>query len=62
MRIPAPAGLWRSIAGFPIITASDAHFTQDIGSNPTLFLLEKMDLEDIRMAFQGWGGREYLIQ
>jgi len=51
-----------SIEGFPIITASDAHFTQDIGSNPTLFLLEKMDLEDIRMAFQGQGGREYLIQ
>jgi 3',5'-nucleoside bisphosphate phosphatase len=51
-----------SIAGFPIITASDAHFTQDIGSNPTLFLLEKMDLEDIRMAFQGQRGREYLIQ
>ena len=51
-----------SIEGFPVITASDAHFPQDIGSNPTLFLLEKMDLEDIRMAFQGRGGREYLIQ
>ncbi len=51
-----------SIAGFPVITASDAHVPQAIGGNPTLFLLEKMDLEDIRLAFQGKGGREYLIQ
>ena len=51
-----------SLEGFPVITASDAHFPQAIGSNPTLFLLEKMDLEDIRLAFQGRGGREYLIQ
>ena len=51
-----------SIEGFPVIAGSDAHFPQDIGSNPTLFLLEKMDLEDIRLAFQERGGREYLIQ
>jgi 3',5'-nucleoside bisphosphate phosphatase len=51
-----------SIAGFPVLTASDAHVPQEIGSSPTLFLLEKMDLEDIRMALQSRGGREYLIQ
>ena len=51
-----------SIEGFPVIAGSDAHFPQAIGSNPTLFLLEKMDLEDIRLAFQERGGREYLIQ
>lgn len=50
------------IGRFPLVTASDAHFPGDIGRSPTLFLLEKMDLEEIRMAFQGRGGREYLIQ
>lgn len=47
---------------FAVITASDAHFPRDIGSSPTLFLLERMDLDEIRMAFQGRGEREYLIQ
>jgi PHP family Zn ribbon phosphoesterase len=51
-----------SIAGFPVITGSDAHSPQEIGSSPTLFLLEKMDLHEMRMALQGRGGREYLIQ
>lgn len=51
-----------SIGDFPVIAGSDAHAPQAIGSNPTLFLLEKMDLEDMRLAFQGRGGREYLIQ
>lgn len=50
------------IAGFPLVTASDAHFPQEIGSSPTLFLLEGMDLGEMRMALQGRGGREYLIQ
>jgi len=50
------------IAGFPLMTASDAHLPQEIGNSPTLFLLERMDLDEMRMAFQGRGGREYLIQ
>lgn len=51
-----------SIGQLPIITASDAHLPEDIGGSPTLFLLEKMDLEDIDMAFRGQNEREYLIQ
>jgi PHP family Zn ribbon phosphoesterase len=47
---------------FPIVTSSDAHFPRDIGGSPTLFLLEKMDIDEIRMAFQGRSKREYLIQ
>lgn len=56
--------VWRfpSIAGFPLVTASDAHFPQEIGGSPTLFLLERMDLGEMRMALEGRGGREYLIQ
>ncbi|MHB8907276.1 MAG: PHP domain-containing protein [Syntrophales bacterium] len=56
--------VWRFpfIAGFPLVTASDAHFPPEIGSSPTLFLLERMDLGEMRMALQGRGGREYLIQ
>ncbi len=50
------------VAGFPLVTASDAHLPQEIGGSPTLFLLEKMDLDEMRMALQGRGGREYLIQ
>ena len=50
------------IGRFPVVTASDAHFPRDIGGSPTLFLLEKMDLDEIRMALQGRGEREYLIQ
>lgn len=51
-----------SIGRFPLITASDAHFPQDIGGSPTLFLLERMDIDEILLAFQGRGEREYLIQ
>lgn len=50
------------IEGYPLVTASDAHLPQEIGSSPTLFLLAKMDLEEIVMALQGRGEREYLIQ
>lgn len=50
------------IGDFPLVTASDAHFPQEIGGSPTLFLLEGMDLGEMRMALQGRGGREYLIQ
>jgi PHP family Zn ribbon phosphoesterase len=55
-------GRFPFIAGFPLVTASDAHLPQAIGSSPTLFLLEKMDLDEMRMALQDRGGREYLIQ
>jgi len=50
------------IDSFPIVTSSDAHFPQDIGKTLTLFLLEKMDIDEIRMALQGREDREYLIQ
>jgi PHP family Zn ribbon phosphoesterase len=50
------------IGRFPIVTASDAHLPRDIGGSPTLFLMEKMDIDEIRMALQGRGEREYLIQ
>jgi len=50
------------IAGFPIVTASDAHLPREIGGSPTLFLLESMGIDEIRMAFQGRARTEYLIQ
>jgi PHP family Zn ribbon phosphoesterase len=51
-----------SIAGSPLITASDAHQPEEIGGSPTLFLLERMTIDEIDMALQDRGGREYLIQ
>jgi 3',5'-nucleoside bisphosphate phosphatase len=56
------AARFPSIAGFPLITASDAHHPEEIGGSPTLFLLERMAIDEIRMALQDRGGREYLIQ
>jgi PHP family Zn ribbon phosphoesterase len=50
------------IAAFPLVTASDAHRPEDIGRSPTLFLLERMDVDELRMALEGREEREYLIQ
>jgi 3',5'-nucleoside bisphosphate phosphatase len=50
------------IGAFPLVTASDAHRPEDIGSSPTLFLLERMDVDELRKALEGREEREYLIQ
>jgi predicted metal-dependent phosphoesterase TrpH len=50
------------IAGWPLVTGSDAHFPDQIGTGPTLFLLEKMDVDEMRMAFRCENEREHLIQ
>lgn len=50
------------IAGWPLVTGSDAHVPEQIGSGPTLFLIEKLSIEEIRMALRGINERESLIQ
>ena len=47
---------------FPLVTASDAHLPDDIGLSPTLFLLERMSVVEIRRALKFENGREYLTQ
>lgn len=50
------------VARFPIITASDAHFLDDIGMATTNFLVEEPIIEEIRMAFCQKEGRKLKIE
>jgi len=42
----------------PMVTSSDAHFLHDVGRVCTPFFLESPNVEEIRMALQGKGGRK----
>jgi PHP family Zn ribbon phosphoesterase len=44
-------------ADFPILTFSDAHFLDDIGSQCTTFALDIPNVDEIRMALADKGGR-----
>jgi len=46
--------------GFRIVTSSDAHFPQEIGTVWTTFLLESPTLPEVRMALQECSGRRML--
>lgn len=50
------------IASYPLVTGSDAHEPGEVGTSPTLFLIKKRELREIKMALQGVAGREHLIQ
>ena len=49
------------IARFPAITASDAHFLDDIGMATTSFLLAEPTISEIRMALRSENGRKVEI-
>ncbi|VVS91579.1 PHP domain-containing protein [Desulfoluna spongiiphila] len=44
-------------AGFPVITASDAHFPEDVGRWTTLFDMDAPVFAELAMALRGEGGR-----
>ena len=53
----------RTIPGannLPVITASDAHFLDDIGKVRSEFLLAEPELAEIRLALQGKNGRKVM--
>jgi PHP family Zn ribbon phosphoesterase len=43
---------------FTLLSFSDAHFPQEIGSSLTCFLLERPSVEEIRLALRQEGGRK----
>jgi len=51
-----------SLAGWPIVTSSDAHTIEDFISGPkTVFFLEHPTLAEIRQAFRGENLREVVV-
>ncbi len=48
------------VEGRPVVRFSDAHFPADIGQAFTSLLLDRPALDEIRLAFQGRGGRRIL--
>ena len=46
---------------YPVVTSSDAHFLQDIGTNYTSFTLEEPSLNEIRKALRHEMGRSYAL-
>jgi len=49
------------IGNLPCVTASDAHFLEDIGKVRTVFLMADSSLEEIRRALSGQNGRRILV-
>jgi 3',5'-nucleoside bisphosphate phosphatase len=49
-----------AIAGFPVVSFSDAHFPEEIGNPSTSFWLDSPSLDEIRMALGGQAGRRVL--
>jgi PHP family Zn ribbon phosphoesterase len=47
-------------AGFPVVTFSDAHFPDEIGSPHTSFRLDSPRIDELRMALTGQSGRRVL--
>jgi PHP family Zn ribbon phosphoesterase len=50
------------IEKFPIISSSDAHFLEDIGSRVTAFSLEEPTFHEIGKALRGSGGRTFRVE
>jgi predicted metal-dependent phosphoesterase TrpH len=42
---------------YPVVTSSDAHFLEDIGKNPTCFMIEDVSLQEISKALRCELGR-----
>jgi 3',5'-nucleoside bisphosphate phosphatase len=45
------------LAGYPLLTSSDAHRCEDIGKGLTEFFLEEPSVHELKMAFSGQEGR-----
>ena len=45
-----------------MISASDAHYLEDIGSCCTLFEMEKISFQEIRMTMAGINGRKFSVE
>ena len=50
------------IKKFPLVSASDAHFLDDIGRATTSFLLEAPTITEIKKAFLGEEGRKVVLE
>jgi PHP family Zn ribbon phosphoesterase len=48
------------ISDYPCVTASDAHFIDDIGKAYTEFIMAAPNVQEIRMALAGTAGRRIL--
>jgi 3',5'-nucleoside bisphosphate phosphatase len=47
---------------YRMLTCSDAHYLQDIGSSCTLFEMEKISFQEIRMTIAGINGRKIIVE
>jgi len=56
LEVSAPSSAVREY-GYPVVTSSDAHFLEDIGRNPTCFMIESASLAEIRKALRCELGR-----
>ncbi len=46
---------------YPLITSSDAHNLEDIGNSSTIFLMEKVNIGEMKLALMGKGGRKVIL-
>jgi PHP family Zn ribbon phosphoesterase len=46
---------------YPVVTSSDAHFLEDIGTHCTYFTLEELSVSEIRKALRHEMGRSLVL-
>lgn len=52
---------WKDIGRFPLITSSDAHCLEDVGSGRVQALMKHPSLSEFRLALMGIGGRKVVM-
>lgn len=61
VEVARPSSKNNGYNNYPVITSSDAHFLQDIGTNCTTFTVEEPSLEEIRKALRHETGRSFAL-
>jgi predicted metal-dependent phosphoesterase TrpH len=60
LEVSAPHS-FRQDYSYPVIISSDAHFLEDIGRNPTCFMMEDISFQEIGRALRNEMGRMVLL-
>jgi len=61
-RIPEFRKTHPELDEYTMITNSDAHFLEDVGTYYTYYLMEKISFQEIRMALSGIMGRKVILK
>jgi hypothetical protein len=61
MKLKKAREQYPELSKYPFLKSSDAHFINDIGKGSTKIFLESPTISELKMAFEGYGGR-YILE